>query len=296
MKHDIQCPRCRKTIRVPDKLRGKTVRCPASGCGARVTVPADPSPQGIIGFKPDEEEPPARPPVAPAAQPGPLPADGAPYLEVRVGDGKEGKVEYTDLVKVRELLLRGVLTRHTKVRWVEAEPDEHDYREEQESFREARLDAARRRWQKRQQWRRIGDSLAVEEPAIEELYCLRVRPDEDVAAVGAFCVALAAVTGVAGWLIWYVAANTSESESGGAGFWEALAEGNLYGAWRSYQSTLWVCALLLAVLLGVGIGIALVARVAYKASFPVIGWAVGYARYRQRLKNWEQPPDDGYTG
>jgi predicted Zn finger-like uncharacterized protein len=59
----INCPSCSRTLRVPDDLLGKNVKCPT--CGTTFTASAEAPP-------PEEEEPAAR---APARAPAPPPDD-----------------------------------------------------------------------------------------------------------------------------------------------------------------------------------------------------------------------------
>jgi hypothetical protein len=70
-----------------------------------------------------------------------------------------------DSLSLRDLLLRGVITRHNRVRWVLPKPSfEQFYSESEKNDEQARIDLrhAIQMWQQPQPWVAIGDGLAQE--------------------------------------------------------------------------------------------------------------------------------------
>ena len=78
-----------------------------------------------------------------------------------------------DSLSLRDLLLRGVITRHNRVRWVLPKPSfEQFYSESEKNDEQARIDLrhAIQMWQQPQPWVAIGDGLAQEFESIKILY------------------------------------------------------------------------------------------------------------------------------
>jgi hypothetical protein len=280
---------------LPENLKRKKVRCPASNCGTIIELSGESIAPPVETFGLAAASPPPRP-IPPVAGPHVPPAGLDRYLEVHVGKDKS---EYVSLDEVRKRLLSGALTRKHKVRWVEPEPDEEQFQEEAESFRDVKVEAARRRWQKRQQWRRIGECLAIEEPSIESLYRLRVRFDEDTAAAGGMIAGVVVAVGLVAWLVWFVATNSSGSAgsaevASGPSVWESLRHGNILAAWNSYQGFLVIFMALLLALAIVVVGITALSLLVARLTYYAVGWGNGLRRYIHNRRNWERPPDDGY--
>jgi predicted Zn finger-like uncharacterized protein len=118
MPENIQCPNCQRSLRVPDNLIGKKVKCPTCGTAfmAAVGTPELPA-------VPPVEAPVTPPPPAPPLRPPP-----PPFREVQDED------DYEELADRRP--------------WRDEDDEERAYEEDEEQGANAGRDEQRRAWQR----------------------------------------------------------------------------------------------------------------------------------------------------
>ena len=293
------CPNCQKPLSTPDAViciecgsNLKTGEKISSG-GVRGATPpllmSKTPPNGFFGLLVEFDTDDVRGYQLPDELQKPL----AVYFfggddEVNSGDSIN---KWVDSLSLRDLLLRGELTRHNRVRWVLPKPGfEQFYSESKENDEEARiyLRQAIQMWQQPQEWVAIGDGLAREFESIRILYDPgKVTVSRALgkgmqlgAYAGIFLAIILFIFYDSGWDFTQKGSVNTGSHGVSDGIFKVLLKDQSFGRISG--------RIVFTILIGLS------AAGVFGVIGAAIGWAYGKMTYRKHRDTFPRPPDDGF--